>query len=139
MPGRQAVSWAETAKHFENVPVLSEFAKPFPNLLEKPADVGKSFKLIAEALAKSKRTGAIQFSITDGRKTRQWCLAMTPSGCEVTEEGTERPDLEIVTDAKTWADIAGSKLAPLEAFGLGKVRVRGDIELARLFVRRVQR
>jgi putative sterol carrier protein len=139
MPGRQAVSWTETAKHFESIPVLSEFARPFPNLLEKQPDVGKSFKLIAESLSKSKRTGAIQFSIADGRKTRQWCLAMTPGGCEAMEEGTERPDLEILTDAKTWADIVGGKLAPLEAFGLGKVRVRGDIELARLFVRRVQR
>jgi putative sterol carrier protein len=70
---------------------------------------------------------------------RQWCLAMTPSGCEVTETATERPDLEIVTDATSWADIASGKLAVLEAFGLGKVRVRGSIELARVIARRLQR
>jgi len=140
MAGRQAVSWAETAKHFEESPVLSEFARPFPNLLgEKRTAIGGSFKQIAAALSKSKRTGAIQFTINDGRKVRQWCLAMTPSGCEVTETATERPDLEIVTDAQSWADIASGKLAVLEAFGLGKVRVCGSIELARVLARRLQR
>ena len=64
---------------------------------------------------------------------------MTPDGCQEYEAETERPDLEIITDAETWTAIAEGKAAPLEAFGQGKVRVRGDIELARHFVRRVHR
>lgn len=140
MAYRQSVPWRETAKRFESIPALSEFAKPFPNVLgRREADIAEGFKQIAKALAKSKRTGVIQFTIGNGRKTRQWCVAMAPTGCEATETATARPDVEIITDAKSWADIAAGRVAPLEAFGQGKVRVRGDIELARLLVRRVQR
>ena len=120
--------------------MLSEFATPLPNLLRKrPASIGESFMHIAKALAKSKRTGAIQFTLREGRKTRRWSLTMTASGCTVAERATERPDLEILTDAKSWAEIATGALAPLEAFGLGKLRVRGSIELARLMTRRLRR
>jgi putative sterol carrier protein len=140
MAGRRSVPWTETAKHFEDIPVLSEFAKPFPNMLgEKETAIGESFKRIAKALAKSKRTGVIQFTISYGRKTRQWCVATSPTGCEATETATERPDVEIITDANSWTDIATGKVAPLEAFGLGKVRVRGDLELARVLARTVRR
>jgi putative sterol carrier protein len=55
------------------------------------------------------------------------------------ETAVERPSLEIITDARTWTEIATGRIAPLEAFGQGKVRVRGDIELALLLARRVQR
>jgi len=140
MVGRRSFSWAESAKHFEDIPVLSEFAKPFPNFLgEKKTAIVESFKRIAESLAKSKRTGVMQFTISDSRKTRQWCVAISPSGCEATETATERPDLEIITDVKSWTDIAAGRVALLEAYGLSKLRVRGDIEIARLLARRVQR
>ena len=120
--------------------MLSEFAKPIPNLLRKRrASIGGSFRQIAKALAKSKRTGVIQFMLREGRKTRRWSLTMTASGCKVAERATERPDLEILADAKSWADIATGALAPLDAFGLGKLRVRGRIEFARLIARRLLR
>ena len=35
-----------------------------------------------------------------------------------------------LADAKSWADIATGALAPLDAFGLGKLRVRGRLEFA---------
>jgi putative sterol carrier protein len=140
MASRRPVPWAETAKQFEDIPVLADFIHPFPNLLgEGESAIGESFKRIAAALSKSKRTGAIQFTINEGGKTRQWCVGISPNGCEVTEMAIERPNLDIVTDAGTWADIASGRVAPLEAFGIGKVRVRGDIELAQLLARRLQR
>jgi putative sterol carrier protein len=139
MAGR-SVPWSEAAKQFENVPVLSDFVLPFPNLLGKnEAAIGESFKQIAGALSKSKRTGVIQFTIHESGKMRQWCVGIAPNGCEATETAVERPDLEIITDTGTWVDIAAGRVAPLEAFGQGKVRVRGDIELAQLLARRVQR
>ena len=140
MVGRRPVPWSEAAKQFEDSPVLSDFIRPFPSLLGKnESAIGESFKQIATALSKSKRTGAIQFTIDEGGKTRHWCVAMSPSGSEAIETAVERPDLELITDAATWADIAAGRVAPLEAFGAGKVRVRGDIELAQLLARRVQR
>ncbi|HEU4456564.1 MAG TPA: SCP2 sterol-binding domain-containing protein [Longimicrobium sp.] len=139
MAGRQPIPWAERARQFEDDPVLSEFARPFPDLLGDDDDIGGSFEQIARALGKSKRTGSIQVSVGEGRKTRRYGLAMTPGACEVTGEAIESPDLEIITDAKTWADIASGRVAPLEAFGSGKVRVLGSIEMARVLARRVHR
>jgi putative sterol carrier protein len=137
---RQSTRRVEPVNPFEGIPVLSEFATPLPNLLRKrPAAIGESFRQIAKALAKSKRKGSIQFTLREGVKTRRWSLTMTASGCTVAERATRRPDLEILADAKSWTDVATGALAPLEAFGLGKLRVRGRIELARLIARRLRR
>ncbi|MEE8155232.1 MAG: SCP2 sterol-binding domain-containing protein [Phycisphaerales bacterium] len=140
MVARRSKAQSDFAKQFEDDALLSDFARPFPDLLgEKRTAISGSFKRIAVALGKSKRISSIQFTIFEGRKTRRWCLALTPCGCEVTEAAMERPDLEILTDAKSWADIAGGKVAPLEAFGQGKIRLRGDVQLARMLVRSVKR
>ena len=140
MATRQSVARSEIARHIEGNSLLADFLQPFPNLLgKKRTAIDESFKRIAEALDKSRRTGTIQFTIRDSRKTRRWCLTMTPEGCHKSEAETERPDLEILTDTETWTTIAEGKVALLETFGQGKVRVRGDIELARHFARRVQR
>jgi putative sterol carrier protein len=140
MESRQSDAWEETAQRFGGDPVLADFVRPFPNTFRgKQTELGASFKRIAEALGKSKRTGAIQFTIQDGRSTRSWCLNMTPSGCDVSESRVESPDLEILTDAELWTEIARGDVAPLEAFGQGRVRVRGDVELARVLAKRMRR
>ena len=136
----RSLPWAEYAKRFDGIPVLADFARPFPNLFgDRKSAIEESFKQVATALSKSKRSATIQFTIDDGGKTRQWCVALSPSGAEAIETAVERPALEIITDAGTWSEIAAGRVAPLEAFGQGKVRVRGDIELAQLLARRVQR
>ena len=140
MAVNRSVPWAEYAKLFDDIPVLADLARPFPNLLGgKESSMGESFRQIATALSKSKRSATIQFTIDDGGKTRQWCVGLSPSGCEALETTIERPNLELITDARTWSDIATGRVALLEAFAQGKVRVRGDIELAQLLARRVQR
>lgn len=139
MKGREPVPWAEIAAHVAENPVLADFARPFPKLVgDNETGAGRSFERMASSLSKSKRTGTIQFSLRDGRKSRQRCLAMTPDGCEVTDGAVKRPDLEILTDVDTWVGIAGGEVAPLEAFASGKVRLVGDLELARLLARRVR-
>ena len=136
--GREAVPWTEIASRVAEDPVLADFARPFPKLVgDNDRGLERSFERMASSLSKSKRTGTIQFSFRDGRKTRQSCLAMTPNGCEVTE-AVSRPDLEIFIDAQTWAAVARGDVAPLEAFASGKVRLVGDVELARLLARRVR-
>lgn len=117
---------------------LTDFDRPFPNLMgAERKKIDGSFAKMARSLAKSRRTGAIQFTIREGRKTRRWCLTLTPGDCHVTEAAVDRPDLEIITSAPMWARIARGELTPLEAFGTGQVRVRGSIELARILARRV--
>ena len=40
-------------------------------------------------------------------------------------------DVEVITTPETWLAIASGELAPLDAFTGGKMRVRGDYQLAR--------
>ncbi len=140
MAARTSPAQHELAKQVAGSSLLSDFLLPFPNLLgQRRTELAVSFKRIASALAGSKRTGAIQFTIREGRQTRRWCLTLTPGDCHVEEAAIENPNLEVITDAAVWADIASGKVSPLEAFGSGKVRVRGDIELARVLAKRLKR
>lgn len=137
---RRAVPWTDVARQFEDIPLLADFTRPFPDLLSGPGvAVGESFRKLAAALSKSKRTAAIQFTIDEGGRTRHWTVVLSPSGSEAAESAVDQPNLEIITDAATWTDIAGGRVAPLEAFGQGKVRVRGDIALAQLLARRLRK
>lgn len=140
--GKQPVSREAIAKAFEHSPLFSEFIEPFPNLLGKRgAALGGSFKRIAQAMSKSKskRTASIQFTIQAGQRARQWCVNLSPKGADVSEGAVERPHLEIIADTECWTQVASGELAPLEAFGRGRMRVRGSVELARVLVRSLRR
>jgi putative sterol carrier protein len=137
---KQPVSREAIAKAFEHSPLFSDFLEPFPNLLgRRGAALGGSFKRIAQAMSKSKRTASIQFTIQAGQRARQWCVHLSPKGAEVSEGAVERPQLEIIADTECWTQVASGELAPLEAFGRGRLRVRGSVELARVLVRSLRR
>ncbi|GJL57044.1 SCP2 sterol-binding domain-containing protein [Nitrospira sp. M1] len=120
--------------------VVDEFMQTFPNLFgRKRKTLQECFKRMARSLSNARRSGAIQFGIRDGKKMSDWCLTMTPEGCQVAEAKIEHPTLEILTDKVTWMEVANGKMAPMEAFGQGKMRVRGDLQLARVLVRRLHR
>lgn len=137
MPEGQSLTGGKIAERLEGDPLLKDFLTPFPNLLQTD-DIAGSFQRMAESLGKTNFRGPIQFSIREGGKQRRWCLVSAGGGCRVSEDQVERPRLEILTDADSWMEVAKGKLSPLEAFALGKMRVRGDIKLARLLARRLQ-
>jgi len=138
MPAPKTTTPTGLAQRVRGNALLTEMAQPFPKLAGSKGDLAGGFKKMGKALAGSKRTGAIQFTIREGRRTRRWCLTLTPGGCDVAESATSDPDLEILTDAATWFSIASGSASPLEAFGSGRVRVRGDIRLARVLARSVR-
>ncbi|HEX2294102.1 MAG TPA: SCP2 sterol-binding domain-containing protein, partial [Actinomycetota bacterium] len=51
-------------------------------------------------------------------------------GSKVTSEVVGRPDVEVIVSAETWNEIAAGAISPLEAFGRGLMRVRGDVNVA---------
>jgi putative sterol carrier protein len=63
---------------------------------------------------------------------------MKSGHCKVSQDAEGKPDLELITTTQVWSETASGKLSPLEAFGRGNVRIRGDIELARVLARRVR-
>ena len=135
MDHRQVIGRAEIAERVSADPVLSEFVAPFPDLLGGEADFGAGFQRMASSMTGTKMTGAIQFTIREAEAVRRWSLLLSPRKCEAVDAGVDNPHLEVLTDAATWSQIASGRLAPLEAMGLGTVRVRGDLRLARLLAR----
>jgi len=39
------------------------------------------------------------------------------------------PDLEVITTEATWLQIADAELSPVEAFGQGRMRIRGNARM----------
>jgi putative sterol carrier protein len=139
MAQRQPATRAEIGRRLAGNPFLSDFIRPFPNLLEGDRNIQRSFERIAESLAGTNTAGAIQFSIREGDNQRHWSLVLSPKECHVAEVKAERPRLEILTDADTWLEVAEGNLTPIEAFGSGRLRVRGDLRFATLLARRLWR
>lgn len=118
-------------------PFLAPFTRPFKDLGRDEKDPGSGFRAIAAALDDVRENGLIQVTLRMGRKRQHWCLALTPSGCEVSEGHSEQPDLEILTDGDTWSKLTRGELSPLAAFVAGRVRVLGSVDLARAMVTRL--
>jgi pimeloyl-ACP methyl ester carboxylesterase len=71
-----------------------------------------------------------RYRLRVGRTSRD--VVFTRAGCEVVAPGGS-PDVEIVTDARTWVDIDAGRLSGIEAFAERKLVVRGSIDKSLLF------
>ncbi len=103
----------------------------------KKGDVEGTFERLAELLNQSKETGNIQFRIVAKEQPRYWNLRLEAQGCSVHVDRLDKPDLEIITTAETWLQIAGGKLSPLVAFARGKMRIRGDEKLGKRLLKQL--
>ena len=140
MPAGEPLSRKQVSKIVGSDPLLTDFVKPLPNLLyQKAGDVAVSFGRMAKKLSGTKRAGVIQFRLTKRRRTRCWSLALSPKECRVIDSEVDNPAFEVITSEDTWSAIAGGQIAPLEAFVSGKLRIRGDIEMARSIFRRLHK
>jgi putative sterol carrier protein len=103
----------------------------------KKNDLGHTFQRMAEFLGGTEERGWVQFRIRNGEERRYWCLELGPEGAKAHSKRTTSPDFEVVTPAGTWWQIAEGSISPLEALGQGKMRIRGDVRLGRLILRRL--
>lgn len=134
---------------FAGDPLLEDFVAPFPDLLAQAGgDLEASFAQIARLMGRGRRAAFIRFTIgpaaggatpTAGPDTvRRFHLGVTTQACTVIADDVGRADLEILTTADVWAAVVAGRVSPLAAFGTGKLRVRGDIGLARQLARRLR-
>jgi putative sterol carrier protein len=137
MEMRKALTREQVAARVAFDPVLTDFIAPWRIPVTK-GGLAESFKGIADGLRKSKRSASVQFIVGHEGGRRRWHIAMSPGGTRVCEEEVERPDLEIEASEELWLKMVKGEVSPLEAFGQGKVMVRGDIELARAIARALQ-
>lgn len=97
--------------------------------------LAESLQKIGEQLTGTKERGTVQLRVlgTTGRD-ETWTVDLGDAGVSVSKTATEKPVLEIVTRGETWSRIVSGAISPIDAFVTGKVRVRGDTELAKRLV-----
>jgi hypothetical protein len=125
-------------------PVLADFLSPFPRLTDsEKRDLGRTFERFGELIGGSEVRARVRFGVLqddgEGETVRSWSLELGPKACAVSAERVHRPDLEVLVAEETWWRLAEGIFAPLEAFGRGEMRVRGDIRLARRLVQLLRR
>lgn len=131
-------SAAEAAlRQLSSDPVVADFAGALPNLLGPDGPTSDAaVTRMAERLGTAKKEATFRISLGSEPQlgsTIRW----TREGAAVSQpkSTSERPNLEIITTPEVWGDILSGKLSPIEAFGRGRLRVRGDIVLARRIAR----
>jgi putative sterol carrier protein len=99
----------------------------------RPA-LAATFDRVAEILGEvQRRPLQLQFSLVDGgtEEPVAWTVAVDKDGGKAAQRLSKKPDVEIITREETWWEIANGELPPLEAFVSGRMRVRGNIGLAK--------
>ncbi len=122
-------------------PLLADFAAPLARIGEVDrGQVGEHLKRLSGALGRVGKSGTIQLTIgREKGEPRRWNLSLAAGDAKVSEGAHDKPDLELIVGEETWSRIAAGEMSPLAAFTGGKLRVRGDLALARLAVRALQR
>ncbi len=122
----------------------SDYATLHPLTEPLGDDVGRTFLRMAEVLTGSfklparKRVKAA-FTVLSKGGRRQWLLEFTGSKCECSEGDVDSPDFEVIVRESAWWDIASGRLSPMDVFGQGKMRIRGDLAFGEALYRALAR
>jgi hypothetical protein len=113
---------------------MAEYARLRPLLGATSMDIASMLGTLLERLENADIGGNVRITLLANSGSQKWDLDLNAKQCQLLE-GQERSldrdlDLELVVSAVTWSEIALGRLAPLEAFGTGRLRLRGDAELA---------
>lgn len=138
MPAAQPLSRKDLQERFRGDPLLADFLAVPKRFDRGKGGVPGTFERMADLIGKTGRAALIRVTLSEEKGARSWNLLMSAEGCRLSERDYERADLEILTDAEIWSGIAAGKLSFLEAFAQGRLRVRGDIALARRLARKLQ-
>jgi hypothetical protein len=126
------------AERIRNAPFLADFAVPLPNLADADAGPGPALARLGELLGGIEEPLLICFRIISGDDERPWFVDAGPAGSQVTREAGRPPDVEAIVGSDSWTLLATGAISPLELFGTGRMRVRGDLRQGRRFVRKLQ-
>lgn len=120
---------------------IVDFSHPLPSLLRpRESDLGRSFEQLGKRARNPGIHAWVQFDVLEddeGGKSvvRSWSLKLDEETCEVHAGPTGRPDLQVLIHEALWWKLADGSLTPLQAFGQGGMRLRGDVSVARSLLR----
>jgi SCP-2 sterol transfer family protein len=116
-------------------------ALPFARLrmlARQQDDVASSLKHFSKALTglgKPVRLHIRLVSGANGEKVEHWEVHGGSKSGKAKKGKPKDADMVVVMRPETWAQIAGGMLAPYEALYTGKLRVGGDLEVAKAIVK----
>jgi putative sterol carrier protein len=96
-------------------------------------DLPKTFERLAELLGESGIRGSLQVQVLEDEAGKKKSYVNVKLGTGQPQSSTRalaKPNVELITRPETWMEIAGGRLAPIEAFLQGRMRVRGNTMLA---------
>jgi hypothetical protein len=112
-----------------------EFAVAFPKLHDSAErDLARSFGRLAELTSASALSGTVTFGVTQASAVTHFSWQLKAASPQMARERAESPDLEVLLSEETWWALADGTATPLDAFGQGRIRLLGEVELARSLV-----
>lgn len=109
------------------------------DLTQGQKDTAGTFKRLGELLATSRLHGTLQVWLVPEDPAQESCFHVTfaPGKSSVGMTAANQPTVELITKPETWAQIAAGRLAPIDAFMDGLMRLRGDVTLAQKIMKHV--
>jgi putative sterol carrier protein len=112
------------------------FAKLKPLARIEHQQTAASFDQMAKSLHGATFSGVARFVLVDDTGSESFTVAIERGTAKVVTEA-KKIDFEIITSPETWLDIAAGKLAPLDAFTRGQMRVRGNHTLGQRIMKKL--
>lgn len=124
------------ASRFADQPLLAAATSRWRLATSEQNELPAVFDRLSRAFSSWPRSGEVQFRITRDDQESSWSLHCGPEGGHVwgVDQPVPDPDLEILVDEETWWQLVRGSISPLDAFGGGRMRVIGDLTLARHIV-----
>jgi putative sterol carrier protein len=99
-------------------------------------DIEKAFARLSDLLKATGEQAEVQVDIVGARRTDRWTVSLEPRAAAASERAARHPDLRVLVAQGTWQQIAEGDVSPLDAFLSGRLRLRGDAELAKRLLKR---
>jgi putative sterol carrier protein len=97
-------------------------------------DLKQSLQKLSAELASFDAPMRLQVQVLEGSNRHDWELECGRARISASRQSANDADVRVVVRHDTWLQIAHGKLNPFEAFISGKLRVGGDVELAKRLV-----
>jgi putative sterol carrier protein len=126
------MTW-QGGKRPREVGPLLPFARLKP-LAQEQDDPAKGLEKLAKALSSYRSPVRLHVRLVtgnDGARVEHWEVQGGSKNAKAQRKEPKAADVILVMRPETWAQIAQGQLAPYEALYSGKLRVRGNLELAK--------
>jgi hypothetical protein len=97
-------------------------------------DLTQSLQRLSAELASFDAPMCLRVQVLEGSSTHDWELERGRDRATASRHSANEADVRVVVRHDTWLQIAHGKLNPFDAFITGKLRVGGDVELAKRLV-----